>query len=142
MEKLVKVVDAKMSIFVLVFVTFCVGAWSVKSVYAEHRRACAEDIEKYCKDVKPCEGRLIDCLKEHESKLSDECKAKIGELTKRLGDMQQACSADIKEFCGDIKPGEGRILECLRGHSGELSAPCRGKIECSKEEIEMKQKKE
>jgi hypothetical protein len=142
MEKLVKVVDAKMPIFGLILVFLCVNAWSVTSVYAEHRRVCAEDIEKYCKDVKPCEGRLIDCLKEHESKLSDECKAKIGELTKRLGGMQQDCSADISKFCRDVKPGKGRILECLRGHSGELSAPCRGKTACTNGKIETDGKKE
>jgi hypothetical protein len=142
MEKLGKVIGAKMPIFGLILVFLCVGAWSVTSVYAEHRRACAEDIEKYCKDVKPCEGRLINCLKEHESKLSDECKGKIEGVKKRLEDMQQACSGDMKKFCGDVQPGKGRIEKCLSGHSSELSAVCRGKIECMKEEIEIKGKKE
>lgn len=35
---------------------------------------CAEDAAKFCKDVKPGEGRVAACLKEHEKELSQACK--------------------------------------------------------------------
>jgi hypothetical protein len=35
-----------------------------------------KDKERLCKDVKPGEGRIAACLKQHESELSPECKAK------------------------------------------------------------------
>ncbi|PIR20983.1 MAG: hypothetical protein COV45_03720 [Deltaproteobacteria bacterium CG11_big_fil_rev_8_21_14_0_20_47_16] len=40
---------------------------------------CKPDIQKFCKDVKRGDGRIINCLKDHGSELSDGCKAKIAE---------------------------------------------------------------
>lgn len=37
--------------------------------------ACKADTEKFCAGVKPGDGRLAKCLKEHEAELSPECKA-------------------------------------------------------------------
>ena len=37
--------------------------------------ACREDISKYCKEIQPGKGRLLTCLKEHESGLSADCRA-------------------------------------------------------------------
>ena len=34
---------------------------------------CAEDAAKFCKDIKPGEGRIMACLKEHEKELSKAC---------------------------------------------------------------------
>jgi hypothetical protein len=36
----------------------------------------------------------------------------------------KACAADIKSLCADVKPGEGRVRDCVKSHFGELSAPC------------------
>lgn len=38
--------------------------------------------------------------------------------------MKEACGADIKNFCADVKPGEGRIVQCLEQHQAEVSQPC------------------
>ncbi|MGD0278707.1 MAG: cysteine rich repeat-containing protein [Smithella sp.] len=48
--------------------------------YAQGKEAkgpCRADIEKFCKDVKPGEGRIIECMKKHAEQLSPECKAKL-----------------------------------------------------------------
>lgn len=37
-------------------------------------KACHADIERWCKAVKPGEGRLGACLKAHSSKLSKPCR--------------------------------------------------------------------
>jgi len=37
--------------------------------------ACKADREKFCKDVKPGEGRMRDCIMSHKDELSDGCKA-------------------------------------------------------------------
>lgn len=44
---------------------------------AKVREACRPDVERLCKDVKPGGGRIRECLKAHESELSDTCKAAI-----------------------------------------------------------------
>ena len=40
-------------------------------------KPCAADIQKFCKDVKPGEGRIIECLKSHQSKLSQACSSML-----------------------------------------------------------------
>jgi Cysteine rich repeat len=37
--------------------------------------ACKPDVEKFCQDVQPGGGRIIQCLRQHETELSDACKA-------------------------------------------------------------------
>lgn len=37
-------------------------------------KACHADVEKFCPDVKPGEGRLGACLKKNEKKLSKACR--------------------------------------------------------------------
>jgi hypothetical protein len=97
--------------------------------YAEEPLLCADDIEKYCKDVKPGGGRLLKCLKAHEKELSASCCAKIGELEGIITECEQACSGDIARFCKEVQPGGGRILKCLQGHDKELSSSCSAKLE-------------
>ncbi len=49
----------------------------VKKRVHEFREACEDDILSFCAGVKPGGGRIIKCLKEHESELSIECKTKM-----------------------------------------------------------------
>jgi hypothetical protein len=44
----------------------------------ETHKACADDIDKFCKDVQPGKGNIGKCLKEHKSELSPECKEEVG----------------------------------------------------------------
>ena len=46
-------------------------------------QACADDVQKFCKDVKPGQGRIAKCLKENEKDLSPECKAKMTDPKRR-----------------------------------------------------------
>lgn len=38
--------------------------------------------------------------------------------------IRQACSDDVKRFCEGVKPGEGRIVQCLEQHATDLSPDC------------------
>jgi hypothetical protein len=89
---------------------------------------CADDVAKYCKDVKPGDGRIARCLKDNEKQLSPACKSSIEDTKKRIKDAHQACEADAQKFCKDVKPGQGRIVKCLREHEKELSAECKAKM--------------
>ncbi len=107
-------------------VTACIGVLFVgMDAYAQGQRGpCAADIAKLCKDVKPGGGRLAECLKEHEKEISPACAASIRETKRKLKDAHQACADDAQKFCKDVKPGEGRILNCLREHQKDLSPAC------------------
>ena len=37
----------------------------------------------------------------------------------------RACRPDIRQFCGDVPPGQGRIKACMKAHIAELSEPCK-----------------
>ena len=42
----------------------------------------------------------------------------------QLGAARQACAADIKQLCAEVKPGESRLKTCVKEHFGQLSASC------------------
>jgi Cysteine rich repeat len=39
--------------------------------------------------------------------------------------VRQACQADVQKFCADVKPGGGRIRDCIAEHRDDLSQACR-----------------
>jgi hypothetical protein len=106
---------------------FCMSVWFGADVYAQSGGACADDITKFCKDVKPGGGRIAKCLKDHENELSGICKDEIAEVQKRFNETAEACHDDVLKFCKDVEPGAGRIGRCLREHQSELSEECREK---------------
>ena len=90
--------------------------------------ACREDVAKFCKDVQPGGGRLVKCMKEHEKELSAACQQQVHELQRRWREAAQACHDDVLRFCKDVKPGGGRLANCLKEHSNEISAECRERL--------------
>ena len=100
----------------------------LKQAKAGLESACAKDKEALCKEVKPGDGRIGLCFKEHEKELSEGCRSFLAKkkdemMEKRPG--TQACAADKEKFCSDVKPGEGRVIECMKSHKEELSGACR-----------------
>jgi Cysteine rich repeat len=108
----------------------CVAALPLvgTEVWAGDARPCADDVAKFCKDVKPGGGRLAKCLKEHEKELSAACRAHQAEVRTKVKEAFQACHDEVSQFCKDVKPGGGRIVKCLSEHEAELSAECREKL--------------
>jgi hypothetical protein len=86
---------------------------------------CKADVEKFCKDVKHGEGRIMKCLKEHDAELSEACKKSGEKMKERMAKAQEACKADVEKFCKDVKPGGGAVMKCLREHDAELSDSCK-----------------
>jgi len=120
---------SRRSVFVIVFILLSGFLYSSFPAYAEESLICADDIEKYCKEIKPGGGRLLNCLKSHETELSVSCKGKINELRGIIKECEQACSGDIAQFCKEIQPGGGRILRCLKEREKELSPSCSAKLD-------------
>lgn len=91
--------------------------------------ACNSDIEKYCKDVEPGEGRVAACLVANQDKLSMACHKVVRVTKKRSQRGFAACKEDAKKLCNAIEPGKGRILACLNEKKTELSVGCTKFIE-------------
>lgn len=49
-----------------------------------------------------------------------------GGQRKGQGDNFAVCEADKAKFCGDIEPGDGRLVACMVEHEKDLSEECRG----------------
>lgn len=92
---------------------------------------CAADLEQYCSQVTPGEGRLLYCVAAHEDKISGQCQYALFEAAVLLSELAdsiiyvaQSCESEIDTLCGNVAMGEGRILACLTENSAELGAPC------------------
>src|SRR5271169_5397240 len=38
--------------------------------------------------------------------------------------LAKVCAADIKTQCADVKPGGGKLKDCVKAHFSDLSAEC------------------
>jgi hypothetical protein len=96
---------------------------------AQRQGPCADDVAKFCKDVPPGGGRIARCLKLHEKDLSTTCKQQVAEVKKRGQEFRAACEDDVFKLCGNVQPGGGRILSCLKQHEQELTPDCRSQMQ-------------
>jgi hypothetical protein len=88
---------------------------------AAARQACAADIKQLCSEVKPGEGRLKACVKEHFGQLSAPCQtALFSNVT-----ITKSCKADAEQKCPGVQPGGGRIQACMKDHFMELTEDCK-----------------
>jgi hypothetical protein len=91
---------------------------------------CKKDIDTYCKNITPGEGRILACLYAYEDKLSPGCWY---HLYNASAELQQAvaafiyaareCRDDVAAYCALTPPGKGRLLNCLDKQKG-LSGRC------------------
>jgi len=44
----------------------------------------------------------------------------------------RVCADDAKKFCSDVRPGGGRIYQCLTKHDAELAPACRERLTAAK----------
>ncbi len=94
--------------------------------------ACEDDINTYCNQVTPGEGRLLHCMAAHEDKISGQCGYALYQAATVMEQMAAAtvyllnqCEADIETHCSGVAMGEGRILMCLEENAEEVSSSCK-----------------
>lgn len=92
---------------------------------------CQQELTTFCKDVTPGEGRIIACLYAFQDKLSPRCEYalydSVNQLDRTLTNLSFVvgeCRDDLKQNCAGIKPGEGRLLDCLGRNEAKVSARC------------------
>lgn len=95
------------------------------------QKACKQDIENYCSQVTPGEGRLLACAAAHEDKLSGQCSYALYQAAETLDALVNTinyiaaeCKTEIETLCANVKAGEGRILTCLDDNSDKISGQC------------------
>ena len=51
---------------------------------------------------------------------------------KRGAGRDQVCAEDARKFCSSVRPGGGRMYQCLSGHDAELAPACREQMSAAK----------
>ncbi len=57
------------------------------------RKACLPDIEQLCAGTEPGGGRLIQCLREHQDRLSEACRSALSDARASRRDHAPSASA-------------------------------------------------
>jgi hypothetical protein len=94
----------------------------------ETPRPCADEFERFCKDVPPGLGKMIICLAEHRTELSPACRDKVDKAVTKLEKAKQDCASDIATFCPAVTPGRGRLIDCLKKQPDKLTPACRAHV--------------
>lgn len=55
--------------------------------------------------------------------------------------LGKVCKADIEKVCGDVKPGEGRVRDCLIRNADKLGEGCKTRVEKARGRLLEKGKK-
>ena len=71
--------------------------------------ACESDIENYCSQVTPGEGRMLHCMAAHEDKISGQCEYALYQAASLLEQLSMAiayvareCETEINSLCSDV----------------------------------------
>ena len=98
-------------------------------------KGCQMELEKYCVQVTPGEGRVLACLYAYGDKLSSKCEYALYDAAVQLerevaalSYVANECDADLEKFCASIAPGEGRLLECIEKNDKQVSDRCKKAI--------------
>ncbi len=97
--------------------------------------ACETDIENFCSQVTPGDGRLLHCMAAHEDKISGQCEYALYQAATLLEQLSAAivyvanqCRTEIETVCSDVVLGEGRLPACLAEHDEDVSDGCKKAI--------------
>ena len=98
-------------------------------------KGCKKELTTYCKDVTPGEGRVLACLYAHGDKLSSRCEyalydaaAQLERAVAALTYLANECRDDLKAYCSDVKPGQGRLIDCIDKNMKKVSKRCKQAI--------------
>ena len=48
----------------------------------------------------------------------------LKKVTASIQNLEKTCGKDIKKFCRNVTPGQGRILFCMQAYEDKISAKC------------------
>ena len=93
---------------------------------------CKAELETYCKNVTPGDGRILACLYAYGDKISGKCEFALYDAAVQLERAAAAltyvaneCADDLDQHCGDVAAGQGRLLECLEKNDKKVSQRCK-----------------
>ena len=123
----------KPTLIILVFLTLLAsGTMAEQDLLQSVADGCKVEIDKYCGQVTPGQGRILACLYAHGDKLSAKCEyalydaaVQLERAVAALGYVANECDADLEKFCSSVAAGEGRLLQCLEKNDKQVSGRCK-----------------
>jgi hypothetical protein len=126
--KSIKFYGIVLSLLFLVAIPVAAEQDLVKSV----AQGCKAELETYCKDVTPGDGRILACLYAYGDKLSGQCEfalydaaAQLERAVAALAYVANECADDLDQYCSDVAIGQGRLLKCLEKNDKKVSQRCK-----------------
>ena len=120
------------SIAICLTFLFAISAGAQQSLVETVANGCKTEIETYCKDVIPGEGRVLACLYARSDKLSSKCEyalydaaAQLERAVAALSYVVNECADDLDQLCNGVAAGEGRLLQCLEKNDKKVSGRCK-----------------
>jgi cysteine rich repeat protein len=99
-------------------------------------KGCEKELNSYCANVTPGEGRILACLYAHGDKLSGQCEyalydaaVQLERAVAALSYLANECDADLEKYCSSVPPGQGRLVDCLDKNSKNISKRCKQALE-------------
>jgi hypothetical protein len=93
------------------------------AVAQDRARECVADIKRLCADADPGGGRVVACFKERLNDLSEPCR----DLVAELATAAEACTADLKQQCGDAGTRVATLV-CVKSALSKLSEGCKSAV--------------
>jgi hypothetical protein len=128
-----KVYFVFLAVAVLLFMT--VPALAGDDLVQTVVNGCKKELDTYCKNVTPGEGRGLACLYAHGDKLSGKCEyalydaaAQLERAVAALSYAVNECRDDLENLCSGVAAGEGRLLDCLEKNDAKVSDRCKEAI--------------
>jgi len=89
------------------------------------RQACAADAQALCPGMKPMDQHK--CLMTNISKVSQDCGTALANARSAMKTYQQACGADIRQYCGNQPMGPQRH-QCVIANQAQFSQACQSAL--------------
>jgi Cysteine rich repeat len=58
-------------------------------------------------------------------------------LAAEAAKLENSCADDIKKYCGDVTPGEGRMIYCMQAHEDKISPKCAFDLEEAAADVQL-----
>lgn len=87
--------------------------------------ACPHDAARACPGLAAGDPRLVECMRSSWNVLGARCQTALWAAQEKADQLQALCAGDLGRWCREVRPGQGRLLACLKAHEAELSPVCR-----------------
>ena len=68
---------------------------------------------------------------------TDITKAIQEKLAAEAAKLENSCADDIKKYCSDVTPGEGRMIYCMQAHEDKISPKCTFDLEEAATDVQL-----